>query len=67
MKKLYITLIFSKSVVVKPLITTIALMYNLIVKFGKIFEIIKEYAGNRVYPRVLLSTLLSTGKCKIID
>ncbi len=48
MKKLYILLVFSKLVVVKPLITIIAYMHNFIVKFGKILDIIKEYAGNRV-------------------
>ena len=48
MKKLHILLIFSKLVVTKPLITIIALMYNFIVKFGKILDIFKEFAGNRV-------------------
>ncbi len=48
MKKLHILLIFSKLVVTKPFITIIALMYNFIVKFGKILDIFKEFAGNRV-------------------
>lgn len=39
---------FSKLVVVKPLIAIIALMHNFIVKFGKILDIFKEFAGNRV-------------------
>lgn len=41
-------LIFSELVVAKPLIATIALMHNFIVKFGKILDIFKEFAGNRV-------------------
>ena len=48
MKKLHISLIFSKLVVTKPLITIITLMHNFIVKFGKILDIFKEFAGNRV-------------------
>ena len=48
MKKLRISLIFSKLVVNKPLITIIALMHNFIIKFGKILDIFKEFAGNRV-------------------
>lgn len=48
MKKLHISLIFSKLVVTKPLITIIAHMHNFIVKFGKILGIYKEFAGNRV-------------------
>ena len=48
MEKLYISLIFSKLVVTKPLITIIALMHNFIVKFGKILDIYKKFAGNRV-------------------
>ena len=48
MKKLHISLIFSKLVVSKPLITIIALMHNFIVNFGKILDIFKEFAGNRV-------------------
>lgn len=48
MKKLYISQIFSKLVVTKPLITIIALMHNFIVKFGKILDIFIEFAGNRV-------------------
>lgn len=39
---------FSKLVVAKPLITTIALMYNFIVKFAQILDIYKKFAGNRV-------------------
>lgn len=45
MKKLHISLIFSKLVVTKPLITIIAHMHNFIVKFGKILGIYKEFAG----------------------
>ena len=48
MKKLYISQIFSKLVVTKPLITIIALMHNFIVKFGIILDIFIEFAGNRV-------------------
>lgn len=48
MKKLRISLIFSKLVIFKPLITIIALMYNFTVKFGKILDIFKEFAGKRV-------------------
>ena len=48
MKKLHISLIFSKLVATKPLITIITLMHNFIVKFGKILDIFKEFAGNRV-------------------
>ena len=48
MEKLHISLIFSKLVVTKPLITIIALMHNFIVKFGKILDIYKKFAGNRV-------------------
>ena len=48
MKRLHISLIFSKLVVTKPLITIITLMHNFIVKFGKILDIFKEFAGNRV-------------------
>ena len=48
MKKLHILLIFSKLVVTKPLIDIIALMHNFIVKFGKILDIFKKFAGNRV-------------------
>lgn len=47
MEKLHITLVFSKLVVTKPLIANIVLMYNFIVKFGKILDIIKKFAGNR--------------------
>ena len=48
MKKLHISLMFSKLVVTKPLIAIIALMHNFIVKFGKILDIFKKFAGNRV-------------------
>ncbi len=48
MKRLHISLIFSKLVATKPLITIITLMHNFIVKFGKILDIFKEFAGNRV-------------------
>lgn len=48
MKKLHISLIFSKLVVSKPLITIIAHMHNFIVKFAQILEIYKKFAGNRV-------------------
>lgn len=47
MKKLYISLIFSKLVVTKLLITKHC-MHNFIVKFGKILDICKHFAGNRV-------------------
>ena len=48
MKKLRISQIFSKLEVSKPIIDYIAHMHNFIVKFGKILDIFKEYAGNRV-------------------
>lgn len=48
MEKLHISLIFSKLVVTKPLFTIIAIMHNFIVKFGKILDIYKKFAGNRV-------------------
>ena len=48
MKKLHISLIFSKLVGTKPLIAIIALMHNFIVKFGKTLDIFKKFAGNRV-------------------
>ncbi len=48
MKKLHILLIFSKLEVNKPMITIIAHMHNFIVKFGKILDIFKEFAGRRV-------------------
>lgn len=48
MKKLCISLIFSKLVMFKQLATTYLLMLNFVVKFGKILDIIKEYAENRV-------------------
>lgn len=47
-KKLHISLIISKLVVSKSLITIIALMHNFIVKFGIILDIVKKFAGNRV-------------------
>lgn len=48
MKKLHISLMFSKLEVTKPIINYIARMHNFIVKFGKILDIFKEFAGNRV-------------------
>lgn len=48
MKKLRTLLIFSNLVVNKTLNTNIAHMHNFIVKFGKILDIFKEFAGNRV-------------------
>lgn len=42
------SLIFSKLVVTKPLITIIAHMHNFIVKFAQILDIYKKFAGNRV-------------------
>lgn len=48
MKKLHISLKFSKLVVTKPLNTSLALMHNFIVKFAKILDIYKKFAGNRV-------------------
>ena len=48
MKKLHISLKFSKLVVTKPLITTIAPMHNFIVKFVKILDLYKKFAENRV-------------------
>lgn len=48
MKKLRISQIFSKLEVSKPIIDYIAHMHNFIVKFGKILDIFKEFAGNRV-------------------
>ena len=39
MKKLHISLIFSKLEVTKPIIDYIAHMHNFIVKFGKILDI----------------------------
>ena len=47
MKKLRISQIFSKLEVSKPIIDYIAHMHNFIVKFGKILDIFKEFAGNR--------------------
>ncbi len=43
MEKLYISLMFSKLVVTKPLITIITLMHNFIVKFAQILEIYKNF------------------------
>ncbi len=48
MKKLHISLKFSKLVVTKPLITKIAHIHSFIVKFVKILDIYKKFAGNRV-------------------
>ena len=39
--------VFSKLVVTKPLITIVMRMHNFIVKFVKILDIFKEFAGNR--------------------
>lgn len=47
MKKLHISLIISKLVLTKPLVTIIVLMHNFIVKFAQILEIYKKFAGNR--------------------
>ena len=66
-KKLHISLIFSELVVAKPLIAIIALMHNFIVKFGKILDIFKEFAGNRVNEFGNVPRAGSTGKCKISD
>ena len=60
MEKLHISLIFSKLVVTKPLITIIALMHNFIVKFGKILDIYKKFAGNRVNVVVNVMDINST-------
>ncbi len=48
MKKLCISLIFSKLVGTKPLITIIAVMHNFIAKFAQILEIYKKFVVNRV-------------------
>ncbi|MEY8685444.1 hypothetical protein AB9N12_04635 [Bacteroides sp. AN502(2024)] len=48
MKKLYLFLIFSKLLVFKALITIITVMHDFIVKFGKMLDIFKEFAENRV-------------------
>ena len=47
-KKLHISLIFSNLVVSKSLSTKIIVMHNFVTKFGKILEICKQFAGNRV-------------------
>ena len=47
-KKLHISLIFSNLVFSKSLSTKIIVMYNFVTKFGKILEICKQFAGNRV-------------------
>ena len=41
-------MLFNKLAVSKLLITIIASMHNFIVKFGKILDIFKKFAGNRV-------------------
>lgn len=51
MKKFYISLIFSNLVVIKSLSTIIIAMHNFIVKFRKILEICKQFAGNQVNER----------------
>ena len=56
MKKLRISQIFSKLEVSKPIIDYIAHMHNFIVKFGKILDIFKEFAGAE-----------SKGKCNISE
>lgn len=48
LKKLHISLIFSALVVSNPLSTIIVDMRNFVIKFGKIFEICKKFAGNQV-------------------
>ncbi|MCD8393743.1 MAG: IS982 family transposase, partial [Bacteroidales bacterium] len=48
MKKLHISLVFSNLVVLKPLVTKLTYMRNFTVKFYKILEICKQFAGNRV-------------------
>ena len=48
LKKLYMSLIFSTLVVSNPLSTIIIDMHNFVAKFGKILEICKQFAGNRV-------------------
>jgi len=48
MKKLFISLKFSKLVVTKPLTAIITPIHNFIVKFVQILEIYKKIAGNRV-------------------
>ena len=48
LKKLHISLIFSTLVVSNPLSTIIIDMHNFVAKFGKILEICKQFAGNRV-------------------
>ena len=47
-KKLHISLIFCNLVVSKSLSTHIIVMHNFVTKFGKILEICKQFAGNRV-------------------
>ena len=64
MKRLRISQIFSKLEVTKPIIDYIAHMHNFIVKFGKILDIFKEFAGNRVnefgnVPRMYPAEVLS--------
>ena len=48
LKKLHMSLIFSTLVVSNPLSTIIIDMHNFVAKFGKILEICKQFAGNRV-------------------
>ena len=47
MEKLRISLIFSKLEVTKPIVYIITRMHNFIVKFGKILDIFKKFAGQR--------------------
>lgn len=59
MKKLHISQIFSNLVVTKPLSTTLR-MYNFITKFGKILDICKQIAENRV------NNLGNTVRCGVV-
>ena len=67
MKKLHISLIFSKLEVTKPIVYIITRMHNFIVKFGKFLDIFKKFAGNRVNDLGNMPRAGSTGKCKISD
>jgi len=42
------SLIFSNLVVLQSLSTNIIVMHNFVTKFGKVLEICKQFAGNRV-------------------
>ena len=64
-KKLHISLIISNLVVLKLLSAIVWYMHNFIVKFAKILEIVKEFAGNRVTKHDTLSnsmTSMSSGR-----